>query len=394
MIRRLLVNLLLLILVCALLAGAAEGALRIAGAKAPSYVTPELYGNVNLLYRPESRTRWRGNLGQVLEFDTPIMTNSIAQFDREHETVKPSGVYRILILGDSYVEALQVPLEKWFGTLLDQALDHDPQVRAAGLNVEVIKLGGSGNGAIREYELWKTQGAKYSPDLILAFFTDSNDLKDDWHYYRRVTGREVYKHVNLKPSPKLYDKLDFYKKILVLPPSWLNRWVAFLMTEAREKRRRKDEDVANWKDTLGAYALPGSSRFAEETGMWKEAMGLTAGAHLKIAREAAETGAIYAVALIDRPQTYRPDAYRYLFKIMPDIEREVDLDLPAKNLKAVLGSRGIGHLDLNGVFSERHSPGRTGHYRYDGHWDADGPRWAAEALLPFVKERILYERKA
>jgi hypothetical protein len=391
MFKRLTVNVLLIGIIWIILAIAVEAALWATGFTPPSYVTPETYGNVNLLYRPNSQTRWRGNMAQVREFDTPIGTNSIVQFDREHAFDKPDNVYRVLFVGDSFVEALQVPLEKWFGSLLEAALNQDAQIASKGLRVEVIKLGGSGNGAIKEYELLRKQGLKYDPDLVITLFTDSNDLNDDWHYYRRVTGREDYKHVNARPAPALYQKLDFYNKLIFVSGSRLNRWMAFLITEAREKYRRKKDsvDAAQWRDVLGAYARPGSALFAGQEQKWKEAAGLTTGAHLKMAQETNASGGRYVVAFVDRPQTYRPDAYNHLFKIISGLEREVDLDRPAKLLKAVLGSRGVESIDLNEIFKERAARQRTGHYVYDGHWNEEGHRWAAEALLPYIKKRIL-----
>ena len=383
------VNAALFCLVFAILLTAAEAVFRIALPEPPGYVTPEIYGNVNLLYQPNSRTRWHGNMGQAIEYDTPITTNSLTQFDREHEIKKPAGVYRVIVAGDSYVEALQVPLEKGFPHLLEERLNRDPEIIASGRRVEVIKLGGSGNGALREYELLVRQGFQYAPDLVLTFFTDSNDLHDDLHYFRRQTGKEVYQHVNLKPSGVSYDKIDFYKRLLIAPWSRLNRWIAFQATEWREKRRRFKNDAANWKGTLGAYALPGSPRFSDEASDWQEAYRLTLAMHLKIAQESARHGAQCAAVLNDRPQAYRPDAYKYLFKILPGLDKELDLDLPAKKLSLFLRNNGVSVLDLNDTFIAHVGRGRTGHYVYDGHWSPDGHLWTAEALTPFVKERML-----
>lgn len=392
--KNLAVNAVLFCFVWVLLAGAAEAAFRVTGTDAPGYVTPDVYGNVNLLYRPNSRTRWRGNLGQAREYDTPITTNSLAQFDREHAVEKPDGVYRVIVAGDSFVEALQVPLEQGFARLLEDKLNQDPDVIRSGRRVEVIKFGSSGYGAIRTYEAVKTRGFQYEPDLVLGFFTDSNDFNDDWHYYRRQTGKEVYNHPNLKPSKTLYDKTDFYKKLLVFPGSRLNRWIAFQATQWREKNRSRKQDAGNWKDALGAYALPGSPRFADEAAKWNEALRLTLAGHMKLKMDAAARGALYAVVLNDRPQTYRPDAYKYLFDLMPGLEKEVDLDLPAKALKKYLTGQNIEWLDLNEAFKARAAAGRSGHYVYDGHWNADGHRWTAEALVPFVKERMLGGKKS
>src|SRR5438093_9901774 len=42
-------------------------------------------------------------------FDAPVEINSAGFRDREHELTKPAGTRRVLLLGASFVEALQVP---------------------------------------------------------------------------------------------------------------------------------------------------------------------------------------------------------------------------------------------------------------------------------------------
>ena len=58
--------------------------------------------------------------------------NSHGFRDYERTYEKPSGVFRILVLGDSYIEALQVQLEDSFTALLEKASmrrDRQPGLR-------------------------------------------------------------------------------------------------------------------------------------------------------------------------------------------------------------------------------------------------------------------------
>src|SRR3954462_14479000 len=54
------------------------------------------------------------------QFRQQITINSHGMRDREHIIEKPQGEYRILVLGDSFMEALQIRFEESFPSLLEQ----------------------------------------------------------------------------------------------------------------------------------------------------------------------------------------------------------------------------------------------------------------------------------
>jgi len=55
--------------------------------------------------------------------------NSHGFRDYERSYEKPQGVYRIVVLGDSYIEGLQVELEKTFTAQLEKMLNGHPSLR-------------------------------------------------------------------------------------------------------------------------------------------------------------------------------------------------------------------------------------------------------------------------
>ena len=87
---------------------------------------------------------------------------------------KPAGTYRIVLLGDSMVEGLQVPLEQTFGQKLEKQL-------SAKLNrpVQVINFGTSGYSTVQESLLMKRKVFKYAPDMVLLGY-DSRDMFENW----------------------------------------------------------------------------------------------------------------------------------------------------------------------------------------------------------------------
>lgn len=110
-------------------------------------------------------------------FASVLKTNSQGFHAKEYALEKPAGTYRIVILGDSFVEGVQVPIEKTFPYLLEQKLNSGPMA-GSGKTYEVIPIAKSGNGTLMNITYGRAYALAYHPDLIInAFIT--NDLEDD-----------------------------------------------------------------------------------------------------------------------------------------------------------------------------------------------------------------------
>lgn len=106
-----------------------------------------------------------------------VRINSAGFRDRERSQLKPAGTLRIAVLGDSYAEALQVPLEDAFWSVLERELR---ECRFAGAErIEVLNFGVSGFGTAQELELLRHYAWQYEPDIVLLAFVTGNDLRDN-----------------------------------------------------------------------------------------------------------------------------------------------------------------------------------------------------------------------
>ncbi len=103
--------------------------------------------------------------------------NQYGYFDNDYDLQKSPDTYRIVLIGDSYVEAVQVPLMASFHKRLETYLN---EVASRGLDTkfEVIALGNSGTGQMAHHEVVRKAVKKYSPDMILVTLC-SNDFCDD-----------------------------------------------------------------------------------------------------------------------------------------------------------------------------------------------------------------------
>lgn len=91
--------------------------------------------------------------------------------------VKAPGVYRIIVLGDSFVEGLQEPVEFSFDKQLEDQLH-----AATGRPIEVLNFGTVGFSTVQEYLLLKQMLPKYKADAVILAYTprDMAETLETW----------------------------------------------------------------------------------------------------------------------------------------------------------------------------------------------------------------------
>jgi lysophospholipase L1-like esterase len=147
--------------------GIAEISCRIFGYSFPNFYTPDAALGYTLVPQTEG---WYRREGQ-----TYVHINSEGLRDREHTKKKPSNTIRVAVLGDSYAEALQVPMEQTWWHLVEEKL----HACLAPSNIEVLNFGVSGYGTAQELIMLRERVWAYDPDVVLLAFTTNNDVSDN-----------------------------------------------------------------------------------------------------------------------------------------------------------------------------------------------------------------------
>ncbi len=106
-----------------------------------------------------------------------VRVNSAGFRDRERALAKPKGTVRIAVLGDSYIEGLQVELDKTFPAVLERQLNDCGAF--GGAAVEVLNFGVSSYGTAQQLLTYRYHASKYSPDLVLAAVFVGNDIRNN-----------------------------------------------------------------------------------------------------------------------------------------------------------------------------------------------------------------------
>ncbi|HEY8515299.1 MAG TPA: SGNH/GDSL hydrolase family protein [Candidatus Binatia bacterium] len=100
------------------------------------------------------------------EYDVHLQYNSRGFRGPERSYEKPPGTYRVVILGDSFIEGYSVNLEDRVSERLEKLLsEQDPSRR-----YEVIALGTAGYSTDQELIWLESEGVKYQPDVVVVMF--------------------------------------------------------------------------------------------------------------------------------------------------------------------------------------------------------------------------------
>ncbi|MHC4455101.1 MAG: SGNH/GDSL hydrolase family protein, partial [Planctomycetota bacterium] len=113
-------------------------------------------------------------LNRMPEATVRVTYNSKGWRDVEHSLENRHGAFRILVLGDSFMEAFSsVELNDTFHKRIEQF------ARDKGIDVEDINLGVGGYGTLQEYLVFREVGVLYKPNLVLLGFYIGNDVRNN-----------------------------------------------------------------------------------------------------------------------------------------------------------------------------------------------------------------------
>src|SRR5262249_35020938 len=108
-----------------------------------------------------------------VDFWSTMRANSRGFADAEPATPKPKDTFRILLVGDSFVEALQVNLEQKMQTRLAAAL----RAKYPDRKFDVVAVGMAGTGQANQLTFYE-RNRDLSPDLVVLLFV-SNDFANN-----------------------------------------------------------------------------------------------------------------------------------------------------------------------------------------------------------------------
>jgi hypothetical protein len=363
----------------------AEIALRITSFENQIFYSPDK--NRGFAREPGTRGWWR------IEGEAYIRINSDGLRDEEHSKLKPENTLRIAVLGDSYAEALQLPIEKAFWKTMEHELN---TCRCfGGKKVEVINFGVGGYGTAQELITLREKVWVYSPDIVLLAFCPENDIIDNskalngrldipYFYYDNniLTLDDSFKH-----TLKFRIKLSPFGSVLM----WVKNNSRVLQLINRTRIRIAQQKIVYWNfqdrdirfDNMGFIEPEG-----DET--WNEAWRVTEGLIVLMRDEVRAHGAGFLVVTLTDSKQVNPD---------PSIRREFMESLKIKDLfyidsriKALGERNGFEVFNLAPSFqayaeeNKIYLHGFNNADPHGGHWNTDGHRLAGRLIAQKICE--------
>jgi hypothetical protein len=327
--------------------------------------------------------------------------NSHGFRDYERTYEKPADTFRILVLGDSYIEALQVHLDDSFTAVLEKTLN----AHAGSIQYEVLGLGHSGFGTAEEYIRYLNLGVAYNPDLVVLAFTTGNDFRNNSKLLNRNNVGLYYNldkdhnlildrslidtyEKNFSFSKRLFDELKTKSHLLSLIAERVYLLRRQLL-EARMAEAHKDTkiDVGDKKASLDLFSDLNIYR-NDLPPPWKETVEITKEIILNFKRSVEEHGSRFLLLGLSSPEQVHSEVGR---KIKNQYNVDLDYEQPDRILEELAREHEIPFLKLMPPFREYHA--KTGVYLHGfganhvGHWNEVGHRLAAELTFQFLEEQ-------
>jgi hypothetical protein len=319
-----------------------------------------------------------------------IKINSDGWRGPERSLEHPEGTFRVALLGDSFIEGFEVPLEQTAGAVLERRLS-----ALRGTPVEVLNFGEGGYGTTEELLTLQHEVWKYSPDLVLLGMTTGNDISDNYRRLKRIDyvpyfvfrGADLVLDTSFRQS-KAYRKRALWTRRLlqVVQYSRLAQLVNRIRHVQRQTGRQRDNAAALPGDEVG---LRDEVMLPPATPDWQEAWRVTEGLLGLMRDECRRKQTPFAIVTLSRGIQVTPIRERKE-KFLRQLGAE-DLFYPERRLNEFGRREGIPVFNLAPPMSrlaEKHHV--FFHADHDdlgvGHWSEAGNRAAGELMASWLAE--------
>jgi hypothetical protein len=347
--------------------------------------------------KPGASGEWKG------EGESFVRVNSQSLRDREHTKAKPPNTLRVAVLGDSFTEAIHVPIEQTFWSKLERKLGNCEAVKGRK-KVEVINFGVQGYGTAQELIMLRKKVWDYHPDIVVLAFFIGNDVinnspKLEYDLYRPFFVYDA--SGKLVPDMSFRDRAPIDRNERAV--SFVDRLPGWIVNNSRILQVAKKAELGIKKQQLSNdFTKLSAQNFKEPTdAVWENAWRVTEGLIVTMRDEVVQKNADFLVVTIGAPMQVERDAA--MRKKFIEENKIQDLFYPNRRLDNLGITQGFRVLSLAEQFqgyTDKYQVCAHGFENYvpcGGHWNELGHRLASikinQNLCQQLKQRQLPKNK-
>jgi len=286
----------------------------------------------------------------------------------------------VLLLGDSFVEAKQVPEEQGVSSRLATLLNGPGRPP-----VEILNSGVSGWGPANEYLYLRTEGLAFEPDLVIVSFYVGNDISNNYPRSEReqrslhepafsLTADGQLEQLAWTPrSVREGDASDALREHSLL----FRAFETGVLDKLRYPLAGSDVEVNPRR--LAIYQTRESPALSAA---WQIVDALLGAIQAEVDRAGAR---MMLVIVPSKWQVHREDWQAFLKQNNLQQDDSWDLDRPNKRLMKIAERRGIPTLDLLPTLRAAASDGTRLYFPIDIHFTAEGHAVAARAMSEYIQ---------
>ena len=331
------------------------------------------------------RAYYPTGLGLHGQGDDGTLTNQFGFNDRDYSLQKTAGVFRIVVVGDSF---------GWAGGLEDNytaILERKFESRDGAHKIDVINTGYPGTHTAEQLIMLKKFALQYNPDLVILGFFAGNDFFDADPNRKRIVVNKYFFDID-----KRYELHMLGYPLVARSRLWLflkNKFESEAMNA--EARREGEEWAAATGQPKPFLNLPTETYLASQREKLEFFNRTTSangfGAHtayiLKAVDETNELlksrGIKFMVGIYPDEFQVSPAQFEALVEHFRLKKEDYDLDLAQNLLKKFLDSKHISYLDMLDRF--RVEGKQRALYLYKNtHWNDAGNNLAADLLFEYL----------
>lgn len=341
--------------------------------------------------------QWYTSPGEFRNY-VQINANGLRDVERTYE--KTADSYRILMVGDSFVAGLQVPITQTFTALVETSLR-----QTVNSQIELLNAGIGGYGTDQELRWLRQEGWNYTPDKVILVIYLGNDIADNDYELASLAVS------TLPPKPFFHLANGSLEDAGYMNnQSELSNEGEWSIVGIRRFLQKNSYIFSLASASLthleGQPAFQGILRSLGQGGneynhyydifaqtpppAWERAWELAEKLIETMAQEAAAQGAELGVVLIPHPVQIHQDWWQARLSLYPAMSAiEWDLQKPNTRLTNFLTAQAIPYLDLSAPLKEYATQNQTHlFYRSDGHLTVEGNEVAGAAMAAWLEEQL------